>query len=212
LPVSDDNEKFPQGAALRHFIASMTIDYEKWHDGIGYDLSTIDRMTANELESATKILLERQPPTWRDLEALDRINSPMARQAIADALKHSSAEVRVAAARYTRGADSERQAALIDALQQCDIYDGLTPALDQVEHFHPPAIIDTLLRLILVREGPIVVHFAAMLFFIFGKAKSSFDWDHRPYFLKFDTEDRAERVTLFKELCKTIGVDAEKYL
>lgn len=190
----------------------MTIDYEKWHDGVGYDISAIDGMTADELASATRVLLGRQPPTWRDLEALSRIDSPVARKAIADALKHPSAEVRVAAARYAQDADNDREAALKNALERCDIYTGLTQALDQVEHFHPPGVIDALLRLILAREGPVAVHFAAMLFFLFGKAKSSFDWDHRPFFLKFDTEDRTERVALFKDLCKTIGVDAEKYL
>lgn len=159
----------------------MTIDHEKWHDGIGYDLSAIDKMTADELESVLKLLLERQSPTWRDLEALNRINSPAARQAINDALKHPLVEVRVAAARYVRGADV-RRAALIDALERCDIYGGLTQTLDQVEHYHPPAIIDALLRLILIREGLVAIHFAAMLFFIFGKAKSSFDWEHRPFF------------------------------
>ncbi len=190
----------------------MTIDYEKWHDGTGYDLSAIDGMTAEERAYATKILLGRQPPTWRDLEALNYIDTPEARQAVKAALKHPSMEVRVVAARYVENVDAGKEAALVDALEHADIYGGLTQALDQIEQFHPPAVIDALLRCALVREGEVSVHFAAMLFFIFGKSSSSFDWDHRPFFLRFHTENKAERIAVFKELCQIIGVDPQKYL
>jgi hypothetical protein len=48
--------------------------------------------------------------------------------------------------------------------------------------------------------------------FIHGKADSSFDWTHRPLFLRFKTEDRAERESVFRELCEKIGVDPERHL
>jgi len=51
-----------------------------------------------------------------------------------------------------------------------------------------------------------------MLMFIHGKADSSFDWTHRPLFLRFKTEDRAERESVFRELCEKIGVAPEPYL
>ena len=64
----------------------------------------------------------------------------------------------------------------------------------------------------MAREGEVAVHFATMLFFLFGKANSSFDWDHRPFFLRFHTDSKKEWAAVFKELCQTIGVDPEKYL
>ncbi len=212
LPDPQTGKGDKLASALDQFLSSMMMDYEKWHDGIGYDLSAIDRMTPDERESVTKLLLGRQPPTWRDLEALSYINSPEARQAVSAALKHPLTEIRVAAALYAENADDDREAVLIDALEHAGVYGGLTQALDQIEQFHPPAIIDALLRCSLAREGEVAVHFAAMLFFLFGKAKSSFDWDHRPFFLRFHTEDKAERTTVFKELCQAIGVNPDRYL
>ena len=199
-------------SALSRFLASMVVDYEKWHDGIGYDLSLIDKMTRDELQNATKVLLGRQPPTWRDLEALKHINTDETLQALNAALRHPSMEVRVAAARYAESSDDEREAALASVLEQADIYGGLTQALEQIERFHPPRIISALLRCALTREGEVAVHCAAMLFFIHGKASSSFDWDHRPFFLRFHTANMSERTIVFKELCKEIGADPMQYL
>jgi len=196
------------GAAVKQFLDSMVIDYEKWHDGIGYDLSAIDQMTPAEIESITKLLVSTQPPTWRELEALNHINTSAAQEAIRAALKHPSREVRVAAARYS----DDPESALIDALEHSDIYGGLSQTLDQIQNFHPPAIIDALLHGVIKRDGEAAVHFAAMLFYLHGKADSAFDWNHRPFFLKFHTTDLDERKALFVDLCKTIGVDADKYL
>ena len=75
----------------------------------------------------------------------------------------------------------------------------------EVEEFHPPAVIDALLRGVLKRDGETAVHYAAMLMFIYGKATSSFDWEHRPFFLQFNTDDRHERQTAYRELCARIG-------
>jgi hypothetical protein len=189
----------------------MQIDYEKWHDGIGYDLSAIDRMTVDEKKAAIEVLLDRQPLTWRDLEAMNHFNTDETRRALNLALKDPGIDVRVAAARYASNAD-DRETVLIDALRHADLYGGLTQALDQVEQFHPPGIIDALFVGALNRDGEIAVHFAAMLFFLFGKANSSFDWEHRPFFLRFHTSNMPERVAVFKELCRIAGVDPNRYL
>lgn len=207
----DDAENRPS-STLSQFLASMVVDYEKWHDGIGYDLSLIDKMTPNERNAATKVLLGRNPPTWRDLEALKFINTDEAKRAITAALKHPSMEVRVAAARFAENSDEECEAVLTSVLEQADLYNGLTQALDQIERFHPPRIVEALFRCALMREGEVAVHCAAMLFFVYGKATSAFDWNHRPFYLRFHTSNRSERISVFKELCQKIGVDSTKYL
>ena len=61
------------------------------------------------------------------------------------------------------------------------------------------------------REGGVAVHFAAMLFYIYGKAETIFDDDHRDFFLKFNTPKFSERKLVFKELCEKINVDYRKY-
>jgi hypothetical protein len=75
-----------------------------------------------------------------------------------------------------------------------------------VEEFHPPQVIEALFRRLKTCDGETAPQFAAMLMFLHGKAKSSFEWDLRPFFLKFNTDDRAERKALYDELCEKIGV------
>jgi hypothetical protein len=48
--------------------------------------------------------------------------------------------------------------------------------------------------------------------FLHGQAREPFDWDQRPFFLRFQTEDPAERRAAFRELCGRIGIDPSAYL
>jgi hypothetical protein len=83
----------------------------------------------------------------------------------------------------------------------------LSETLDEIEDFRSPAIVQELLRGLMKRDGATACHFAAMLYFLHGKAASAFDWDHRPFFLRFNTEDLVEREIAVRELCNSIGVD-----
>jgi hypothetical protein len=83
---------------------------------------------------------------------------------------------------------------------------------DEAEEFHPPGVVETLFRGALNRDGEAAVHFAALLFFLHGKADEPFDWNHRPFFLRFNTDDRKERIAVFRELCEIVGVDPKQYL
>jgi hypothetical protein len=196
------------------FVESMEMNYEKWHDGTGYDISLIENATPQELVDLERFLVNRPVANWRDVEALASINSPRARLLLRKALKSKDSELRVAVTDYASDLVSkdERTDTLLAALEGSEIYGGLTQALLQVEEFHPPKIIDALFRGVLARDGGTAVHFAAMLMFTHGKAETSFDWDKRPFFLKFHTEVRAEREAAFRELCKKIGVKADKYV
>jgi hypothetical protein len=106
----------------------------------------------------------------------------------------------------------ERTKALVKALQTAEFYGGLTQAIDEAEEFHPPEVVDALFKGALHRDGEAAVHFAALLMFIHGKAPEAFDWGQRPFFLRFNTADRAERETAFRELCDKTGVAVSKYL
>ncbi len=200
--------------AVDRFRESMTMTYDRWHDGIGYDVSIFKTATPEELVEFENLLLSRAISDWRDVEALAALDSPRARVALRKALKNSDHRVRVAVADYAPHviSETERSAALVDALQGSDTYGGLTQALLQIETFHPPAIIDALLRGVLLRTDAAPIHFAGMLMYLHGQAESAFDWNQRPFFLKFHTDDRRERIRLFEELCTKIGVKAEKYV
>jgi hypothetical protein len=188
------------------------MDYEKWHDGTGYDLTALDEMTQEDRQEIVGILRTKIDEPWWTFEALDRINTPDSLSEIERALKHPNLEVRIAAARFSRGRENEKERILVEALEKSEFYGGLTQALVQVETFHPAAIVDALLRGLLKRGDSGAVSFAGMLLYVHGKADSSFDWERRPLFLRFGAQNIEDRRKAFVELCEIIGVDASRYL
>ena len=108
--------------------------------------------------------------------------------------------------------EKTKLASLIEALRSAEFYGGLTQALDAVAEFHPPEIVEELFRGTLARKGDVACHFSAMLMYLHGRAASPFEWEQRPFFLRFNTENPTARETVFRELCEKIGVDAGRYL
>jgi hypothetical protein len=199
---------------LQRFEASMKIGFEEWHDGIGYDTAAIRLASQEELDTIEQILINHNPRDWRDIEALAEINTKCAREIIKEAIKDSNPVVRIAVIRFAPDliTDNERTQSVIYALQKTEIFDGLSQVLLEVEKYHPKEIKEALINGLLNRTGDVAVHFAAMLFYLFGKAKEPFDWKQRPFFLRFNTENRKERVEVFRELCKKLKISPEKYL
>lgn len=198
--------------ARRRFIESMTMTFDMWHDGTGYDLEALRSIPEEDIPSLEALLISHQPRDWRDIEALGVLNTPTALIAIQEALSDPDPEVRRQAALYAGPEeDSERERLLLEALKKEVFFGGLSAALDEAEKFHPPRVIETLLDGALNRTGEVAVHFAAMLYFLHGKSNSAFDMEHRPFFLRFHRTDREERLTAFRELCGEIGVDHHRY-
>lgn len=196
--------------SLNRFTDSMRIDYEKWHDGVGYDLDAlrsandaerqqIERMLATRLDSGSK--------EWRDIEALNVINTPTARAAIARAFDGGDLSQQIEILVHAPDCVSaERHAAvLVEALHSADVSTGLTQALLAIERFHPEPVIEALKWA--TRERPkIAFHTAAMLAYVHGKAESSFDWNLRPLFLRFTpAESEAERAAAYRDLMALIA-------
>jgi hypothetical protein len=208
-----EESRSPESAVTR-FGQSMTIDYEKWHDGIGYDLAALRAAGEGERAGIELILLSRGVRDWRDVEALAALDSARARVALTHALDHPDAAVRSAVARYAPAlvADDRRTASIVQSLESAEFFGGLGDALDDAAQFHPPEVVDALFRAALARKGDVAVHCAALLAYLHGKAKEPFDMEQRPWFLRFRTEDRDARRTAFRELCAIIGVDASKYM
>ncbi|HKU50028.1 MAG TPA: hypothetical protein VJP79_08765 [Nitrososphaera sp.] len=198
--------------AKKRFRDSLEMNHEKWHDGIGYDLSALDEMTEQDKDDVVDILSNSfMSEPWRTFEALEYINTPKALSIIDKNLRHPSLDVRIAASRFAKGAEKEREQILIEALEKSEFYEGLTQALDQIESFHPQRVIEALLRGLLTRGDSAAVNFAGMLLYLYGKAESSFDWNRRPLFLRFATGNLDERRKAFVELCGIIGIDPKGY-
>jgi len=199
---------------LQRFKNSMVITYEKWHDGVGYDIEAIDLASPAEREIIEQTLIQHSPRDWRDIEALAKINSEKARQAIVNAMKDPNPDVRVAVTRFAPNlvSDSQRTQSIVEALQHAKLFGGLSQVLDDIEQYHPAEVKEALIKGLLAREGEAAVLFAGMLFYIYGKADEAFDMEQRPFFLRFNTENKEERTKVFRELCKQLNIDAEKYL
>ena len=199
---------------LQRFEASMQIGFEEWHDGIGYDTEALRIASQAELEAIEQILINHSPRDWRDIEALAELNTKCARKTIKEAIKDPNPIVRVAVTRFAPDliTDNERSQSITDALQNAEIFSGFSNVLDEVERYHPEEVKEALIKGLLNRKGDVAVHFAAMLFYLFGEAKEPFDWKQRPFFLRFNTEDRKERVEVFRELCQKLKISPEKYL
>jgi hypothetical protein len=197
---------------LARFKASMEIDYEKWHDGSGYDLDLIKQANPAELKAIEELLIARRNSDWRDVEALAALDSPRAKEALRQAFRSGDTPVRMAVHSHAPKlmTEAERTASLVQALEQADTYGGLTQALLEVQSFHPPEVMTALWRGLMERDGGAACHFAAMLYFLHGKSTSAFDWNHRPFFLRFNTPDLAQREKAVRELCETLGADPSR--
>lgn len=201
------------GSPLARFLSSMVVDYEKWREGIGYDLEALREATPGERATLEGVLIDHAPRGWRDVEALALLTSDAARAALRDALRDVDAEVRAAVMRHAPDLVSgeERLASLLRGIAQATSFHGLDAVLSEAADFHPAPVIDALFRAALHRSGDVAVHFAALLYFLHGLTDQPFDWDHRPFFLRFKTEDRAEREAVFRELCASVKADAARY-
>jgi hypothetical protein len=145
-------------AAAKKFLASLQLTYDQWHDGDGYDLEALGEVSESECAVIEQILIDHQPRDWRDIEALALFDSGEARQAIAAALNHSDPKVRREAKRHLPQKQdlAKRKALLIQTLNTRGLYDGLSEAIDEAAEFHPPAVIDALLKGALKRDGEAV--------------------------------------------------------
>jgi hypothetical protein len=203
-----------QQSSFARFLQGMEMTYEKWHDGLGYDLTILKTANPQELAQIEDFLVSRPVSDWRDVQALAALDSPRARALLRKTLKGRDHALATAVRQHAPDLVSEKEQTktLVAALTGSDSDAGIMEALLQVEEFHPPEVVDALFRGVLTRDGATAVHFAAMLMFVRGKASCSFDWDQRPFFLKFNTYVRAEREVAFRELCEKVGVDGTRYL
>ena len=197
-----------ESADLSRFRESMNIDYDRWREGTSYNLEVLRSSNAADRQEIEQLLTAGPARDWRDVEALAELGTAKARARLREVLGGSDHRLTMAVLQYAPEIVSkkERIRALVAALEGSEIFTGLSEALEIVQEFHPPEIISALLRGARHAPGERSVHFAAMLFYLHGKAESAFDWNHRPFFLRFHATDRAERETLFRELCSRIGI------
>jgi hypothetical protein len=212
LKINSDNSS--SVSPLQRFKKSMEIDYEKWHDGIGYDIDALRLASQTERKAIEQMVINHSPRDWRDIEALAEIDTESARETIKKAIEDPNPDVRVAVTRFAPNlvTNNERSQSIIKALQHAELFNGLSQVLDDVEEYHPMEVKEALIAGLLNREGEVAVLFAGMLFYIYGKTEEPFDMEQRPFFLQFNSENKEQRVQAFRDLCKQLNINPEEFL
>lgn len=182
------------------FVSSMIIDYEKWHDGVGYDLGLIDEMNSDEKDAVEAKIRAKGITAWRDLEALDRLATPSAIEAILSV--RQSGEHALALRAYQYGPPSnadDRESAILFAL---DSQEGRLKAIEDAADHPTPKIVAKLFECACGCTGTEAYQAALALYFILGKIDSMDSWDHRQFFLRFvdPGPDKDEAAQLLRKM------------
>jgi hypothetical protein len=194
----------------QRFIASMQIDYARWHDGEPYDLDALARLTGDERDRIETLLIARRDNDWRDVDALDRLGSPAALAALEESARGPNREVRIRASEhlFDRGRRTDLDEVLVDGIRHATFGQGLQETLWLAAKHPTPAVIRALAEAALCRREEGAVHAVALLYFLHGLAAEEFDTAHQDYFLRFRTTPHGpQRRALFDELCAKIGID-----
>lgn len=197
----------PKPTALQRFLDSMAIDYERWQDGIGYDIGALAEMTDEEREQLETLLLSRGVHDWRDVQALAALNTERSLAALRRAMESGALSATLAVAQQAPELTEpdDQSAAIVTALEKAQWFEGLGPALDLAAENPAPAVMDALWRGLETRSGDVAVHFAALLAYLHRLASEPFDMQQRPFFLTFNTDDLRERRAAIAELRQRIA-------
>ena len=191
----------------------MRITADQWRDGIGFDLDSLAALSASEKDSVTQLLASRlaEHGDWREMEALAAIGTPAAKDALRQALNSSKLETRLQAAKRLSeiGEPVDLEGIIIAALRGTGLSSGLSRALDIAEQHPSPRLQQALLDLALNGTEEQRIHCAALALYHGGKADEAFDWNHRPFFLRFGDDDRRIQIEAYKELCSRLGISPQ---
>ena len=194
--------------AYQRFLASTVMDYEKWHDGVGYDLAALDEMGQSERDGAEKLMLNRSLE-WREIEVLEKLGSARGWNAIREVFDDNrSIATRLSAAEaLERGGklDIAMDRVVAETVREIrDIGEGSTRALLLAEQ-HPSEQVKRALLEAAGRKSEIAMHCAALLCYLSGKAKEAFDWELRPLFLRLvPGNELSDRELAYRELCALV--------
>ena len=197
--------------AYSRFLSSLELDFDRWHDGEGYDLEALAGIDDSERGDVVSELA-RRAPTWREIEALEAIDIPPAFMAIKRALRDGqSIDTRLAAAESLHRLgklDEPIDAVLAREIAKLeDIGDGATRALLMAEDFPTDAVKRALLDAS-HRRTDSAMHCAGVLCYLTGAGKEPFDWDLRPLLLRLGPkEPEADRTAAFRELCALVKME-----
>ena len=203
--MSDSTSK-----ACQIFLDSMTLNFERWHDGIGYDLEALAQLDSRERSSIEKLLIQNlsEQGDWRDVEALAALNTPAAREAVDKARFHKKTKVRNYALRtIIHSRDPGKTNRELDAELEEQVIQAVMHGNYEIAECMPTLRVrKALLDSVLVVDREIRVSAAAFLLYICGQTSEPFDWDQRPFFLRFGQESGGKLKQAWQELRRRAGL------
>lgn len=207
-----------QTDAYTRFLASKSIGYEQWHDGIGYDMKAFAAMAPAEQDHEVRIALEKNDPDWRDLDVIAAKNDRACVDHLRDLLLHPSVETRGHALSrlidggHTPGSVPDVQLAhIIDALpDDDDEYPAMTQAL-YLAHAHGGPISKLALLRGAKEKRVLALNLSAALLDMKFDCPdtAAFDKRFRPLLLRMlPGNAENDREAAFREVCERLEIDA----
>ena len=178
------------------FLDSMVMDFDKWHDGISYDLEVLGQLESEERDSIEELLIKnlKHAGNWRDVEALAALGTASAFAAVDKARVHNNTKVRKYALRIwldtqdskdmTKKDISELEEQVVLAVKHGDFEIAERMPTIRVKK----ALLDSILSV--EYNSEIRISAVAFLLYLCGQAPEPFDWSQRPFFLLFSSSKR----------------------
>jgi len=186
--------------AYQLFLDSMVMNFDKWHDGIGYDLEALGQLGSEERDSVEELLTKnlKEVGDWRDVEALAALGTDSALAAVDGARFHNNSKVRKHAIRVILGRQHAKD---MTAEEKTELEEQVVQAVargdyELAEWMPTMRVKKTLLDSILSAEynSEIRVSAVAFLLYLCGQAPEPFDWSQRPFFLLFSNSQRDSKM------------------
>ena len=190
-------------AAFVRFLSSMIIGLEEWREGTGYDLRALDELKPDERAAIESELMKHlaDPGDWRDVEALAALATPTALAAVEKARRHPDREIREHAINYVLEKNPH------DPKIEDDVVRAVKKGnLNLAERCPTARVKRALLDCARSADAATRVSAAGLLMYLCGQAAEPFDWDQRPFFLRFGADDPKERRAAVRELRKKTGL------
>jgi hypothetical protein len=182
--------------ACQLFLDSMVMDFDKWHDGTGYDLEALGQLGPEERDSIEELLIRnlKDAGDWRDVQALVTLGTPSARMAVDKTRFHHNTKIRNYALRIILG---NRHSEDMTERERTELEEQIVQAVkrgdfEMAESMPTVRVKKALLDSILSAEynSEIRVSAVAFLLYLCGQAPEPFDWSQRPFFLLFSSLER----------------------
>ena len=182
--------------AYDRFKASMVMDFDKWHDGLPYDLDALTQVTREEAKQLTSELVAKSTLDWRDVEALRTLATPRALARVGHAAETQSddggAEALIHAAE-TRGWTPEIETRFIDLLEKAVVMSVSLDRLYGIAEAHPTArVVDQVFRGARIAGDEATRYsFGAFMLYLKGYADNWYSLEdaHRAHLLDLSSPD-----------------------